>query len=188
MTDAYALLADATTAPGRRTAVLKTNDEGYTVRGWVMHSDGSQMLLIRAWLYDKYVYVVLDDRASILATASGEAHPSTYQRIREELERKRVPLGEPHDEYGLLADHVDGQRRTSVLKDDEGLWSVRVKFIDTLEEDVYLQLRISVAELGFAHLVLDGDGAIVALVTGATDADAFGRLRGEMKRRGIELD
>jgi hypothetical protein len=187
MTDAYALLADATTSPGRRTAVLKTHDEGYTVRGWVMQSDGRQFLLIRAWLWDKYVYVVVDDRASILATATGETHPSTYQRIREELARKRIPLGEAHDEYGLLADHVDGQRRTSVLKDDVDRWSIRVKFIDTLDEDVYLQLRIWIAELGFAHLMLEGDGAIVALVTGATDADAWDRLRGEMKRRSVEL-
>ena len=186
MTDSYALLADPTTS-GRRTAVLKTDDEGYAIRGWVMHSDGEQLLLIRAWMYDKYVYVLLDDRASVLATATGEVHDSTYQRIRDELERKHIPLSSRDDEYGLLADHIDGSRRTSVLKADDGAWSLRVKLLDA-GDDVYLQLRIEVYDIGYVHLVLHHDGAIVALVTGATDADAWGRLQGELRRRHIELD
>lgn len=186
MTDSYALLADPTTS-GRRTAVLKTDDEGYSIRGWVMHSDGEQLLLIRAWMYDKYVYVLLDDRARLLATATGELHDSTYQRIRDEVERKRITLSPREDEYGLLADHVDGQRRTSVLKADDDSWSMRVKLLDA-GEDVYLQLRIWMYDLGYTHLVLGHDGAIVALVTGATDADAWGRLQGELRRRNIELD
>lgn len=91
------------------------------------------------------------------------------------------------DANGLLADHVDGQRRTSVLKTDDGAWSMRVKLIDT-GEDTYMQLRIEAYELGYVHLVLHQDGAIIALVTGATDADAWGRLQGELRRRGVELD
>lgn len=187
MTDSYALLADATTS-GRRTAVLKTNDDGYSLRGWVMWSEDRQLLLIRAWLkYEGYTYVLLDDRASILATATGEGHQDTYQRIREEMERKRIPLGPRDDEYGLLADHVDGQRRTSVLRSDDGMWSMRVKLMDTGEK-TYVQVRIEAYEVGFVHLVLHDDGAIVAMVTGATDADAWGRLQGELRRRSIELD
>jgi hypothetical protein len=186
MTDSYALLADPTTG-GRRTAVLKSRDEAYTVRGWVMRSDERQFLLVRGWIFDKYVYVLLDDRASILATATGEVHESTYQRIRDEVERKRIPLGARDDEYGLLADHVDGQRRTSVIKSDDDMWSIRVKLIET-EDDNLVQLRIWSNELGFAHLLLDDNGAIVALVTGGTDADTWGRLQGEMRRRNIDLD
>jgi hypothetical protein len=186
VTDSFALLADPTTS-GRRTAVLKTDDEGYTARGSVMHSDGSQLLLVRAWLFDKYAYVALDDRASILATATGEIHERTYDRIRDELERKRIPLGSRDDEYGLLADHVDGPRRTAVLKTDDEAWSMRVKLIDT-GDDTYMQVRIWSYELGYAHLVLHEDGAIVALVTGATDADTWNRLQGELRRRGVELD
>lgn len=187
MTDSYALLADVTTS-GRRTAVLKTDDDGYSLRGWVMWSGDRQLLLIRAWLnYEKYTYVLLDERASILATATGGVHEETYQRIREEMERKHIPLGPRDDEYGLLADHVDGQRRTSVLKTDDGMWSMRVKLVDA-GEHTYVQTRIGVYEVGYAHLALRNDGAIVAIVTGATDADAWGRFQGEMRRRGIELD
>lgn len=185
MTDSYALLADATTS-GRRTSTLKADDRNYTVRGSVMHSDGEQLLLIRAWMHDKYVYVLLDDRASVLATATGEDYDSTYQHIRDELERKHIPLSSGDNEW-LLADHVDGGRRTSVLKADDGAWSLRVKLLDT-GDDVYIQLRIEVYDIGYVHLVLHHDGAIVALVTGATDADAWGRLQGELRRRDIELD
>ena len=43
-------------------------------------------------------------------------------------------------------------------------------------------------EVGYTHLVLDTDGAIVALVTGGTDADAWSRLQGELRRRNIDVD
>src|SRR4051794_32784902 len=160
MTDSYALLADATRS-GRRTAVLKTEDEAYSIRASVMHSEDRQLLLVRAWLADMYVYVLLDERAGILATATGERHEDTYERIRDEVaRRKHYPLRARDDEYGLLADHVEGSRRTSVLKSDDDAWSMRVKLIKT-DEDTLIQARIWVGgEVGYAHLVLDADGAI----------------------------
>jgi hypothetical protein len=169
--------------------MLHTDDDGYSVRATTMHATDGEMLLVRAWLnYTGYTYVVIDDHARIVASITGgegTSHRDTDALIREELDRKGIELTDA-EEYSLLADHADDGRRTSVVKDDWGPWSMRVKTIE--EDDTYSQIRIEHVELGFVHLVLTSDGAIVAFATGRTDSDAWSRVQGELGRRGVVLD
>jgi hypothetical protein len=49
-------------------------------------------------------------------------------------------------------------------------------------------VRVEHFELGFVHIVLGSDGAIVAFVTGKTDNDAWSRVQGELSGAGLVLD
>lgn len=104
----------------------------------------------------------------------GPDAPSTGRRIREELERKRILCGPREDGYSLLADHVDGPRRTSALKADD----VR-QVIDT-EDETLAHLRIEVSELGYLHIVLGADGASAPWSLAATTPTPWDGLRGEL--------
>jgi len=63
---------------------------------------------------------------------------------------------------------------------------VREKVIDD-DEDLYLHVRVS-HRIGYFHVVLNEDGSIVAVTTGDNDSDAWDRMRGELKRRGIDVN
>ena len=187
MTDSYALLADHV-SDGRRTAVLKADTPDLSVRATVMASD-ADLLLLRIWLgeSERYHYLVLDDRGFLPVRLHGLTHELLYPRVREELKRMGYVLGNTDEDYSLLADHVHNGRRTAVLQDDAGVWSMRVKVIDA-DEDTYLQLRISHSQLGYIHVVVHEDGSLVAVATGGNDSDTWDRIRGELKRRGIDVD
>src|SRR4051812_30429759 len=116
MTDSYALLAGLTT-DGKRTAVLRSDEGDFSVRGTVMHADGRHLLLVRAWLDEAhYTYVAVDDRGFLLAMVRGLTHELTYPALRKELERRGLNLDAQDNKYSLLADHVQNGRRTSVLR------------------------------------------------------------------------
>jgi hypothetical protein len=187
MTDSYALLADPV-SDSRRTPLLVTETGEFSVRATVLASDGD-LLLVRAWLGNQtgYVYVVVNDRAFLPVQERGRTHEDVYSRVRGELDRMGYVLGCSDDDYSLLADRVHNGRRTSVLQDDIGVWSLRVKVIHE-DEDTYLQLRISYEQLGFIHIVLHEDASLVAMATGGTDSDTWDRVRGELGRRRINLD
>src|SRR3569623_1443696 len=101
--------------------MLLTDDDVVAGRATTMHATDAELLLIRAWLNDTaYTYVVIDDAARIVAHVTGTRyHDETLALVRAELVRKDIELTDT-EEYSLLADHVDGQRRTSVVKDDWG--------------------------------------------------------------------
>lgn len=182
MLDSFTLLADATTG-GKRTSLLKSDDGRFQVRARLASVEDWSCLLIRATTSTGNVVVALDGLASILATSTGTDLTQAEGHAKEEILRKFASPS-PKGDY-LLADHVDGPRRTSVLKADTGGWSLRVKVLDTGDEHL-LQLRIELPRVGYAHVVLDQDGAVMALVTGATDSDAWSRLQGELRRREID--
>ena len=92
------------------------------------------------------------------------------------------------DAITLLADRVDGSRRTSVLKSDDEAVSVRAKLYED-DEKAVLQMRAWVDPLGhYLHAYFDVEtGALLATTTGTQDADAYDRAKHELKRRGYDL-
>ena len=92
------------------------------------------------------------------------------------------------DATTLLADRVDGSRRTAVLKLDDESLSVRAKLYDD-DATAILQVRAWIDSLGiYHHTYIDMEtGGILVITTGTQDGDAFDRAKQELRRRGIDL-
>lgn len=92
------------------------------------------------------------------------------------------------DATTLLADRVNGSKRTSVLKTDDETVSIRGRFFEDEDRSV-LQIRAWVDALGYyLHAYFDGEtGALIISTTGTQDGDAYERAAGELKRRGYDL-
>jgi hypothetical protein len=187
MTDSFALLADPVSR-GKRTMVLKTSAADLSARADVMASD-RELLLIRLWLGEdrRYVYLVLDASGSIPIIVRGLTDELTYPKVRRDMAEAGYRLRSRTDDCTLRADYSQEDRGVSVLRDDAGGWSMRVKAL--LEGALtYVQVRVEHAQLRHCHLVVNEVGSLVAFVTGGNDADAWDRLRGELRRRGISVD
>jgi hypothetical protein len=51
-----------------------------------------------------------------------------------------------------------------------------------------MRLRLFVEGYGSIQLVISNWGGVLALTSGRTDTDAYTRIRGELARKGIELE
>jgi hypothetical protein len=188
MVDSYAMLADLV-SNGRRTAVLKADSFDIQVRATALAAD-DDLLFVDVWLGDEveHLGLVFDPRWAIPAVAQNHDRGLAYADLRTQLTDLDYVLGDVSDDRTLLADHVKNGRRTAVLQDDVGTWSLRAKVLLTEDEKLYVQLRIWYSERGFMHAVVDEAGTFITSVTGGTDKDTWDRLRGELSRRDIEVD
>jgi hypothetical protein len=182
--DSYTLLADATDA-GRRTAVLKLDGSWIQVRANVLAAD-EDLLFVDLWLGGavKHLGLVFDSRWMLPASTQDHDRQVALDDVRGQLEVLGYPLtlGENRP---LLADHVAG-KRTSVLKDDDGVWELRAKLL-VEDDEQFVHLRLWYTERGYMHFVLRTDGTFVTEVTGGTDKDTWDRMRGELARHGVDV-
>lgn len=51
-----------------------------------------------------------------------------------------------------------------------------------------LRLRLPLKDFGAIQIVVSNWRRVLALISGKTDSDAYGRIRGELARKGIELE
>ena len=189
MPDSQTLLAEPTSNGDRRTPVLLSKDRQVQVRAHLESIDESPVLILRT--YDEeakaYTYVAIDEWAQLLDIQRSLLHSMTMEQLKKALHRRGLDLDpRPHERW-LLADHGEGSRRTAVLSDDDSEVAVRAKQV-TDDEWALLHLRAYLPEVGWVHIGLDEDSSLAALATGQTDKDAFARFRGELERRGYELD
>jgi hypothetical protein len=186
--DSYALLADPT-SDGRRTALLKADMADIQARATALAAE-DDLLFIDLWLGKdvEHFCVVFDSRWFLPAATADHDRRDAYAELRKQLDDLGYVLGDSDDDRTLMADHVQNGRRTAVLQDDAGTWSLRAKLLSTAEEELFVQLRLKHSERGFMHAVFTDAGTFVTSATGGTDKDAWDRLRGELGRRGIDVD
>jgi len=178
----YALLAPLA---GTRSDVLVSDDGRFEVSAQAL-TDGGNMQMVGATVRhgDYVTRLVFDYAGRLAALSSSDIESSAEALAREDLRRKGVTV---RDQQPLLADKVQGPRRTSVLKWGDGL-SLRVKRLDDEEGGSWLQLRLFMdTAVGYTHALLTEAGMVVCVVTGRTDQDAWLRLQGELGRQGVEI-
>jgi hypothetical protein len=180
----YALLASAK-ADADAVEVLGSDDGRFEVRAQAL-ADGSKMQMLGVSLIHDgaATRLVFDYVGRLLAMAHSDTEAGADLMAQEDLRRKGVGIVA---QQALLADAVQGSRRTSVLKWGEGL-SLRVKRLDAEDGATFLQLRAFLdTAVGYVHALLTDAGEIVAVVSGRTDQDAWTRIQGELNRQGYEV-
>lgn len=178
----YALLASAVPRE-RHPEALMSDDGRFEVRAQAL-TDGSKMQMAGISVgHDSTVTrLVFDYVGRLGAMASSDLEDGAEALAREDLRRKGVSLVHRQP---LLAELVEGPRRTSVLKWGDGL-SLRVKRLEAEDGASFLQLRLylDTAAAGYVHALLTDDGQVLGLVSGRTDQDAWSRIQGELNRHG----
>ena len=188
MTDSFALLANEV-SHSRGSVVLSTDRVDVSARADIIATDHGDLLLLRAWLGEtrKYVYLVIDEQGFIVARVRGVGVESAYEDAYKELARMGYTLPERKGNEELRAAGSEDGRPVGALTDEAGEWTMRVKAIRTWKE-TYVHFRVGYKPLGFIHIVVHEDSRIVAMTTGGNDSDTWGRMRGELKRRRIDVD
>ena len=183
--DSYALLARLSHGGPRQTALV-TDDDRFEASADVLADEGGMQMLGVSIRHDAtYTRLILDWMGCVAAMAASDTRAAADALARGDLARKGIIVvhGQP-----LVADEARGPRRTSVLRWGDGL-SVRVKRLDGEEDGcTWLQVRIFMdTSAGYVHPVLTGRGALVCVVSGRTDQDAWLRVQGELNRQGVEF-
>lgn len=188
--DALTFRADATTPGTKRTALLRLEGRAETVRATVLWTDEDEpLLMLRLWVGEEvgYTYYVVDRWARVCVDATGPTHDTVAPLIHERLAAKGIALKADEAET-LLADHVDGSRRTSILRSEDDTIRLRAKLmLDESEYDDLLHLRAEFTERGFVHVVIDQQARLCAKSSGKTDSDTWTRIEGELNRMEYEL-
>jgi hypothetical protein len=94
--DATTLLADRPDG-SRRTAVLKTDDEGISVRAKSYEDDERIILQIRAWVepLGHYLHAYFDaDTGALIVSTTGKQDADAYTRAVTEMKRRGINLGD----------------------------------------------------------------------------------------------
>lgn len=169
-----------------RTRVLYTEDELYSVRARAYYEPELTVLETSTKLGSLgYFISMVDSERNLLAFVCDYTEDGARKLAHAELERKGIKLTTHF--VGLMAEHSNG-RRTSVLHTDDDELSIRAKVhYDDDGEGALIRIRAYVAPEGYIHIVVDDRGRLAAFVTGGTDADAYERVKGELKRRGYDL-
>jgi hypothetical protein len=92
--DATTLLAD-TPDGSRRTAVLKLDDESFSVRAKLLQDDDHSVIQYRAWFetLEHYHHVYVDaETGAVLAVTTGTQDGDAYERAKQELHRRGIDL------------------------------------------------------------------------------------------------
>jgi hypothetical protein len=186
--DSQTLLAEASSSHVR-VRRLMTDDERYSLRVRVHDEPDGSLLHLRPHIDGLgFFHVVVDDEGgyltSAIATTDKHAAELVYERLRDELDIELTTEG-----YSLLADHPNGNKRRSVLHTDDERLSARAKvYFDEDEEEHLLRIRLFIDGFGAVQLMLTDRGRMLAFITGRTDSDAYDRIRGELARKGVELE
>jgi hypothetical protein len=95
--DTTTLLADGSNGGrgNRRTAVLKLDDESFSVRAKLFEDDEHSVLQIRAWLdsIGHYQHVYVDTATGgVLAVTTGTQDGDAFERGKQELIRRGIEL------------------------------------------------------------------------------------------------
>jgi hypothetical protein len=186
--DSLSLLAEASSGNVRARS-LRTDDDAYALLVRVHDEPGGTLLQLRAWLNEfGFFHVVVDDEGCLVTSAVAETDGKATELVRRRLRDEHgIELTTPG--YHLLADHPNGSRRRAVLHTDDDRLSARAKvYFDEDGDETLLRVRLFVDGFGAIQLVLSDRGRIKALLTGRTDSDAYDRVRGELARKGIELE
>ncbi len=185
--DSFTLLADPS-EPKR----LRTDDRHFEVRVRVYDESGPEagtyLQLQTSMDGFGFFHVLVDSDGGVYAMTRGETDEEARVRLLEHLDHEQRFRFQARG-YDLLAEESNGQR-VSVLRSDDGRLAVRAKAYlpGDDEEESFVRLRASVRDFGDIHMVVSDWGRIVATVSGRSDSDADNRLRGELRRKGIELD
>jgi hypothetical protein len=188
--DALTLLADQST-PQPRTDLLRTDDGRFSVlvRVYDEPEPMGTFLQLRPHLegFGSF-HLFIDSDGGLYATATGDddeqASERLHGRLKDELKYELTTPG-----YDLQATSSNG-KRGAVLQSADGGLALRAKAYlpGDDDEEVLLRLRLSVKEFGAIQIVVSNWGRVLALISGKTDGDAYGRIRGELARKGIELE
>jgi len=189
--DSLTLLAlpSASDTPRQRPRSLRTDDGRYVVLVRVFDQPEGPLLQVRVYIDTLgFLHLALDGRGALLTTVidarDGDATTILRKRLADE---HGITLDD--DGWHLLADHVNGDRRTSVLRSDDCRLSLRAKVhFDEDGEEALVRLRLFIDGLGALQIVASDNGRVLASISGRTDSDAYERIRGELARKGIELD
>jgi hypothetical protein len=171
--------------------LLRTADGRFTVLARV-HEEGEPLgtfLEVGAYLRGfGHFHLLLDTDGGLYATALAEQEVEATGRLRRRLrEENKIEL--TGDGRHLEAERQDATRRPTVLHSGDGRVSLRARaYVDDDDEESLLRLRLFVKEFGAIQVVISEWGRVLALITGRTDSDAYTRIRGELVRKGIELE
>lgn len=92
--DTTTLLADRPDG-SRRTAVLKLDDESYSVRAKLYHDDETTIVQVRSWLdsIGLYHHTYIDaESGGVLAITTGTQDHDAYDRAKQELRRRGIEM------------------------------------------------------------------------------------------------
>jgi hypothetical protein len=185
--DSLTLLAVPTNSNVRARS-LRTDDERFALAVQAHEEQDATYLHLRAYLHDLgNFHLFIDGDGGLYATAIDASDQLAGERLRKRVEEE-IGLEFTHPGSYLLAEHPDGKRR-SVLQSG-GYLSVRAKAYvpEDDEEESLLRLRVFVNGYGHIQLVISSYGRVLALMSGRTDTDVYNRVRGELARKGIELE
>jgi len=183
--DAITLLAESATP----SLHLQTEDGRFRLGVRVYDDYQDTYVHVRAYLRDlgerPHFHLLLDRDAGVYATALAGNDEDASKRIRERMGEAAIkPDG---DERDMAA----GGPGVSQLEDEDGPWGLSVRaraHIPLDDEESLLRVRLFARDFGHTELVLASCGRIVSLTSGKTDKEAYSRTRGELSRRGIELE
>ena len=165
---------------------LESDDGRFELRAQALTDGGNmQMLGINVRDGALHTFLVLDYLGRLAAFASADQAVYAEAFVAEDLRRRGVTISHRQP---LLADPVAGKRRTSVLRWGAGL-SVRMKLLEGEDGTSWLQLRaqMDTATVEHVHVLLAEGGALVSVVSGRTDQDAWTRVQGELNREGYAI-
>jgi hypothetical protein len=188
--DSMTLLAEHSNSHVRVRS-LRTDDNRFSLLVRVHDEpDETTYLHLRPFFHDLgFFHVFIDTDGGLYATAIAktdtEATEKLHQRLKDENGIELTTEG-----YHLLAEHSNGKRRSVLHADDERLSARAKAYIpeDDEQEETLIRLRVFVDGYGSIQLVVSNWGRVLAVTSGRTDADAYTRIRGELARKGIELE
>jgi len=186
--DAVSLLAEPTSSNVRARS-LRTDDERFSLSVRVHEGADGTYLHLRPYLHDLgYFHLFIDTDGGLYATAIAPTDQEATDMVRERI-KQEVGIELTTEGYWLMAEHPNGKRR-SVLHGNQERLSARAKAYipEDDEEESLVRLRLYAAEFGHIQVVLSSYGRVLALMSGRTDADVYSRIRGELARKGIELE
>jgi hypothetical protein len=144
---------------------------------------------VRGYLRDlgerPHFHVLLDRDAGLYTTALAATDEAADELIRQRM--SELGIEPDYDQREMTAD-VPGVPR---LEDEDGPrgLSARARAHIPLEdeEESLLRVRLFGRDFGHSELVLSYYGRVVQ-TSGRTDKEAYSRVRGELSRKGIELE
>lgn len=186
--DALTLLAEPTES-NVRARTLRTDDDRFVFSVQVQEEPEGTYLHSHSYLHGLgYFHLFMDTEGGLYATAIAATDSAATEMVRKRI-ADEAGIELTHEGYWLLAEHPNGKRR-SVLTGNQERLSARAKAYipEDDEEELLLRLRLYASEYGHVHVVISSYGRILALMSGRTDADVYNRIRGELARKGIELE
>jgi hypothetical protein len=186
------LLPPKGSANGHRQERLVDDYHLFQVRARVLVTEaGDELLRLMVWINNLgWAELLLSDLGDIVALALDAADKDAWKAAEAVAELKGYEVV-PEEFRTLFSPKwsQNGSRRSARLfdgkREEDATFQVSAKVITSTDsEDEFLQVRVWIGSFGWAEVVLNDVGDIVAHTVGSTEKDAWKAAQAVMRRKG----